>query len=174
MFVSVNVRHMFWWTMKEEDEDGWVGGDYETKRNTDNNEHREEGDGQTEGWLPIYIDNNIWSSYLASLLLLSLLLLSPMLCFPSSVSSKLDKKSPVHDSTSRETQTNHRVSQYNRHRQHIHCHPSTYLPPDSLNRLASKMALWNTFTTLVPSAADTKKNGRLCLDANLNSFLVTL
>jgi len=26
---------------------------------------------------------------------------------------------------------------------------------------------------LVPSAADTKKKGRLCLEANLNSFLVT-
>jgi hypothetical protein len=30
-----------------------------------------------------------------------------------------------------------------------------------------------TFTMLVPSAADTKKNGRLCFAANLNSFLVT-
>ena len=41
--------------MKEEDEDGWVGGDYEKKRNTDNNEHREEGDGRTDRGMTTYL-----------------------------------------------------------------------------------------------------------------------
>ena len=33
--------------------------------------------------------------------------------------------------------------------------------------------LWLTFTIFVPSAAETKKKGRLCFAANLNSFRVT-
>jgi hypothetical protein len=46
-------------------------------------------------------------------------------------------------------------------------------PPPDLNLRASTIAVWKTFTTLVPSAADTKKNGKLFFAANLKFFLVT-
>lgn len=51
---------------------------------------------------------------------------------------------------------------------------STKSPPFRLNSSPAFMASSKAFTTLVPSAAETKKKGRSCCCANLKLFFVTL